>query len=160
TARRRPGLRLHRLPPLQEPQERQLPYLTAQRRRLDGWPRSAGKRHSVSHAHRCGPRRLVQTRAAGRQVSFRFELLCTDKVGPSLREGRDSTRSEGTTFARRGRIHTPHGVIETPAFMAVGTQATVKGLTPDELESIGTQVVLGNTYHLTLRPGDEVIADL
>src|SRR5262249_51009587 len=119
-----------------------------------------GKRHSVSHAHRCGPRRLVQTRAAGRQVSFRFELLCTDKVGPSLREGRDSTRSEGTTFARRGRIHTPHGVIETPAFMAVGTQATVKGLTPDELESIGTQVVLGNTYHLTLRPGDEVIADL
>src|SRR5262245_55759103 len=62
--------------------------------------------------------------------------------------------------ARRGRLHTPHGVVETPVFMAVGTQATVKGLTPDQLHAIGVQVVLGNTYHLALRPGDEVIAEL
>jgi queuine tRNA-ribosyltransferase len=62
--------------------------------------------------------------------------------------------------ARHGRLSTPHGVIETPAFMAVGTQATVKGLTPRQLAEIGVQVVLGNTYHLALRPGDEVIAEL
>src|SRR5436305_7438397 len=62
--------------------------------------------------------------------------------------------------ARHGRLHTPHGTVETPAFMAVGTQATVKGLTPPQLEEIGTQVVLGNTYHLALRPGDELIAEL
>jgi queuine tRNA-ribosyltransferase len=75
-------------------------------------------------------------------MSFRFELLQTD--GP----------------ARRGRIHTPHGVIETPVFMAVGTQASVKGLTPTQLEEAGVQVVLGNTYHLALRPGAELIAEM
>jgi queuine tRNA-ribosyltransferase len=58
--------------------------------------------------------------------------------------------------ARRGTITTAHGIIETPAFMAVGTRATVTGLTPDELRQIGTQVVLGNTYHLLLRPGPEL----
>jgi queuine tRNA-ribosyltransferase len=62
--------------------------------------------------------------------------------------------------ARCGRLYTPHGAVETPVFMAVGTQATVKGLTPRQLEDIGVQVVLGNTYHLTLRPGDEIIAEL
>jgi queuine tRNA-ribosyltransferase len=75
-------------------------------------------------------------------MSFRFDLLQTDGK------------------ARRGRLHTARGVIETPAFMAVGTQATVKGLMPEQLASVGVQVVLGNTYHLTLRPGDEVIAKL
>ena len=58
--------------------------------------------------------------------------------------------------ARRGTIVTGHGPIETPAFMAVGTRATVTGLTPHELESLGVQVVLGNTYHLLLRPGPEL----
>jgi queuine tRNA-ribosyltransferase len=53
-----------------------------------------------------------------------------------------------------------HGVVETPLFMPVGTQATVKGLTPDQLRSAGAQMILGNTYHLTLRPGDELIAEL
>jgi queuine tRNA-ribosyltransferase len=62
--------------------------------------------------------------------------------------------------ARRGRLHTPHGVVETPMFMPVGTQATVKGLTPEQLVSVGVRMVLGNTYHLTLRPGDELIAEL
>src|SRR6516165_6228780 len=62
--------------------------------------------------------------------------------------------------ARRGRLQTTHGPVETPAFMAVGTQATVKGLTPRQLEEVGVQVVLGNTYHLALRPGDELIAEL
>ena len=59
--------------------------------------------------------------------------------------------------ARRGRIRTPHGEIDTPAFMPVGTAASVKGLTPDQVDSTGTQIILSNTYHLMLRPGpDEV----
>jgi queuine tRNA-ribosyltransferase len=62
--------------------------------------------------------------------------------------------------ARRGRLKTTHGSIDTPVFMPVGTQATVKGLTPAQLEDAGAEIVLGNTYHLTLRPGDETIAEL
>src|SRR5215831_11489128 len=62
--------------------------------------------------------------------------------------------------ARRGRLVTPHGVVETPIFMPVGTQATVKGLTPAQLADAGVSILLGNTYHLTLRPGDELIASL
>jgi queuine tRNA-ribosyltransferase len=62
--------------------------------------------------------------------------------------------------ARRGRLHTAHGPIDTPAFMPVGTQATVKALTPDEVRDLGAQVLLGNTYHLALRPGAERILRL
>ena len=62
--------------------------------------------------------------------------------------------------ARRGRLHTAHGTIDTPAFMPVGTQATVKALSPDEVHALGAQVLLGNTYHLALRPGGERIARL
>jgi queuine tRNA-ribosyltransferase len=62
--------------------------------------------------------------------------------------------------ARAGLLATPHGVIETPIFMPVGTQATVKGLTPEMVRAAGAQIILGNTYHLTLRPGDELIRDL
>ncbi|MBJ6362950.1 tRNA guanosine(34) transglycosylase Tgt [Paenibacillus sp. GCM10012307] len=59
--------------------------------------------------------------------------------------------------ARLGRLHTPHGVIETPAFMPVGTQATVKTMSPEELKAMDAHIVLGNTYHLFLRPGHELI---
>jgi queuine tRNA-ribosyltransferase len=62
--------------------------------------------------------------------------------------------------ARRGRLYTPHGVIETPVFMPVGTQATVKTLSQEEVAQLGFQIILGNTYHLYLRPGDERIARL
>jgi len=62
--------------------------------------------------------------------------------------------------ARAGRFATPHGVVETPAFMAVGTLATVKSLDPDDLHAIGAQMILGNAYHLHLRPGDELIRDM
>jgi queuine tRNA-ribosyltransferase len=75
-------------------------------------------------------------------MAMRFELLAVDGS------------------ARRGRLHTPHGVVETPLFMPVGTQATVKGLTPEQLEAIGARIVLANTYHLALRPGDELIAEM
>jgi queuine tRNA-ribosyltransferase len=73
-------------------------------------------------------------------MSFRFSLTHTDGA------------------ARAGTIATPHGVIETPAFMPVGTQGAVKALTPRMLEEAGAQVILGNTYHLWLRPGADLIA--
>src|SRR6185295_12771178 len=61
--------------------------------------------------------------------------------------------------ARAGRFGTPHGDVETPAFMAVGTQATVKALDPDDLRAMGARMILGNAYHLHLRPGDELVRD-
>jgi queuine tRNA-ribosyltransferase len=76
-------------------------------------------------------------------MGFRFELLKTDRSG-----------------ARLGRMHTPHGVVDTPAFMPVGTAASVKGMKQEALEELGAQILLGNTYHLYLRPGHEVIRKL
>jgi queuine tRNA-ribosyltransferase len=73
---------------------------------------------------------------------FSFHLIATDGA------------------ARRGEITTPHGPVATPAFMPVGTQATVKGLAPEAVRASGTDIVLGNTYHLMLRPGAERIAAL
>ena len=75
-------------------------------------------------------------------MTIRFQVLQTDGA------------------ARLGRLETSHGTVETPVFMPVGTQATVKGLTPDQLLAAGVRILLGNTYHLTLRPGDELIAEL
>src|ERR1700691_3881320 len=76
-------------------------------------------------------------------MSFRFEVLGTDSTG-----------------ARLGRLTTPHGVIETPAFMPVGTQATVKGQAQQDLEELGAEIILANTYHLYLRPGHQLIRGL
>ena len=59
--------------------------------------------------------------------------------------------------ARLGRVHTPHGVFDTPAFMPVGTQATIKGMSPEEVESMGARMILSNTYHLWMRPGNEIV---
>jgi queuine tRNA-ribosyltransferase len=73
---------------------------------------------------------------------FGFELLATDGA------------------ARRGRLHTAHGTVETPAFMPVGTQATVKAMFPEDVAATGAEVVLGNTYHLMLRPTAERVARL
>lgn len=74
---------------------------------------------------------------------FDFDLLARDTA----------------TSARRGRFHTAHGPIHTPVFMPVGTRATVKGVTPDQLEALQANVVLANSYHLFLRPGADVIAE-
>ena len=62
--------------------------------------------------------------------------------------------------ARRGRLHTPHGDVQTPVFMPVGTAGTVKGVTPDHVAAAGAQIVLANTYHLMLRPGAETVRTL
>src|SRR3954464_3711280 len=62
--------------------------------------------------------------------------------------------------ARRGRLTTPHGVVETPAFMPVGTLGAVKGVTPQELEAAGASVMLSNLYHLALRPGVDTVERL
>src|SRR5437762_10773168 len=64
---------------------------------------------------------------------------------------------DASSKARRGRLTTGHGVIETPAFMPVGTQGTVKAISPRELRELEAQIILGNTYHLFVRPGLEVI---
>ena len=77
-------------------------------------------------------------------AAFHFQILKKD------------TRSA----ARRGVMVTPHGTVRTPAFMPVGTQGTVKGLTPERLRELGVEMILGNTYHLTLRPGHELIRHL
>ena len=76
-------------------------------------------------------------------MNFSFEIAKTD---PS--------------DARRGRLTTPHGTVETPFFMPVGTQATVKGLTQEALEELGAEIILANTYHLYLRPGHELVRKL
>jgi len=76
-------------------------------------------------------------------MNFSFEVSKTDHTG-----------------ARRGRLATPHGTVETPFFMPVGTQATVKGLTQEALEEVGAEIILANTYHLYLRPGHELIRKL
>ena len=60
--------------------------------------------------------------------------------------------------ARRGTLQTPHGTIQTPAFVTVGTKATVKSLTPEDIQKVGTQFIFGNTYHLVLSPGPDIVA--
>lgn len=68
------------------------------------------------------------------------------------------TKKINGNLARVGEIHTPHGIIHTPSFVTVGTKATVKALTPEQVKELGAQVVLANTYHLYLEPGDEIVA--
>jgi queuine tRNA-ribosyltransferase len=70
------------------------------------------------------------------------------------------TRRDPGTRARAGVLHTPHGPVETPVFMPVGTAGTVKGLSQEELERLGVRILLGNTYHLYLRPGHELVREL
>ena len=67
------------------------------------------------------------------------------------------TYESPNTWARLGELHTPHGVIETPVFMPVGTQATVKAMSPRGLEEVGAHIILSNTYHLYLRPGHRLV---
>jgi queuine tRNA-ribosyltransferase len=86
--------------------------------------------------------RRVGARGLERQMNNCFELLTQDTE----------------TAARVGRLHTAHGMVETPIFMPVGTQGTVKCMTPDELRELTAQIILGNTYHLIIRPGTELIA--
>ncbi|HYV48171.1 MAG TPA: tRNA guanosine(34) transglycosylase Tgt [Myxococcaceae bacterium] len=77
-------------------------------------------------------------------TAVRFEVLHVDR----------------DTGARRGRLHTPHGAVETPVFMPVGTAGSVKAVGPDELRELGAQIILGNTYHLMLRPGEGLVREL
>src|SRR5438045_5387442 len=76
--------------------------------------------------------------------ALRYELLAKDPA----------------SHARLGRVTTRHGVFDTPAFMPVGTQGTVKGVLPDHVADTGAQIILANTYHLMLRPGEKVVRDL
>jgi queuine tRNA-ribosyltransferase len=80
-----------------------------------------------------------------------------DRVGRFLKF--EVTHQDAQTRGRTGLLHTAHGVVETPVFMPVGTAGTVKGITQDELERLGAQILLANTYHLYLRPGHELVRD-
>src|SRR5229473_4246539 len=75
-------------------------------------------------------------------MSLRFEISARDQS------------------ARLGRVTTRHGAFDTPAFMPVGTQGTIKGVLPDHVAATGSQCILANTYHLMLRPGEKVVAEL
>jgi len=79
------------------------------------------------------------------------------KRGQASRETFAVTARDPNTAARTGRLITPHGEVRTPVFMPVGTQGTVKGLTPEELRQIGIEILLGNVYHLSLRPGQDAL---
>ncbi len=74
--------------------------------------------------------------------------------------GFELIKEDASSNARLGRVTTPHGEFSTPVFMPVGTRASVKGLTPEELKEIGAEIILANTYHLYLRPGHDVIREL
>ncbi|HEX8033535.1 MAG TPA: tRNA-guanine transglycosylase, partial [Ktedonobacterales bacterium] len=92
---------------------------------------NSGEKSTVSHS--------THTLPEGQALSFEVVARC------------------GETAARAGIVRTPHGVIQTPVFMPVGTHATVKAVGPDDLEAMGASIVLSNTYHLLLRPGPELV---
>jgi queuine tRNA-ribosyltransferase len=98
-----------------------------------------------------------------RITQFNPKSAIRDLVIPSMTSpvfSFEALHTEAGTRARRGRLTTPHGAIETPAFMPVGTQGTVKGVDPGRLRETGAQIILANTYHLTLRPGEQTVAAL
>jgi queuine tRNA-ribosyltransferase len=82
----------------------------------------------------------------------------SERAGPPLRY--DLFRTDPGSHARLGRVTTRHGSFDTPAFMPVGTQGTIKGVLPDHVAATGAQIILANTYHLMLRPGERVVAEL
>ncbi|HEX8824383.1 MAG TPA: tRNA guanosine(34) transglycosylase Tgt [Archangium sp.] len=82
------------------------------------------------------------------------------RVAPSLVRYELLHEDASGTRARRGRLHTPHGPVETPIFMPVGTVGSVKGVGPDDLLTLDAQIILGNTYHLMLRPGDDLVGEM
>ncbi len=107
--------------------------------------RRSHQREAWSRVLIIGPAAFAVRTSAGQAVtldvsSFHFILHGTDGA------------------ARRGEFHTPHGVVQTPAFMPVGTQGTVKAALHRDVRDAGAEIILGNTYHLFLRPGDELIA--
>ncbi|HEY6058172.1 MAG TPA: tRNA-guanine transglycosylase, partial [Candidatus Limnocylindrales bacterium] len=81
-------------------------------------------------------------------------------TGPARFEVVVGPRADGSSAARLGRLELTHGVVDTPQFMPVGTNATVKALDPDDILATGATIILANTYHLYLRPGHERIARL
>src|SRR5256886_13413501 len=102
-----------------------------------------------------GARRL-RARAAGAVSVLQLRGRHAGHAGARLRPTFTVQASDGA--ARAGRLVTAHGVVETPAFMPVGTYGTVKAMTPEELAGLGTQIILGNTFHLMLRPGAGIVA--
>src|SRR5947209_7174448 len=101
-------------------------------------------------ATRCSSHEPDRRRAEGATLRVHGERSETVKFEVTQRDG----------AARRGKLSLPHGEIDTPQFMPVGTVASVKAIAPDDLRAIGAQIILGNTYHLLLRPGPELVQEL
>ena len=93
-------------------------------------------------------------------MSSPLESAEAERVSPAQFQVLVPPPADGSTQARIGRLTLPHGVVETPQFMPVGTNATVKALDPDDIRAVGATIILSNTYHLYLRPGHERIAAL
>ena len=93
-------------------------------------------------------------------MSSPLESAEAERVSPAQFQVLVPPPADGSTQARLGRLTLPHGVVETPQFMPVGTNATVKALDPDDIRAVGATIILSNTYHLYLRPGHERIAAL
>ena len=94
-----------------------------------------------------------------------YEDFWVDRFGATAPDGRpwfsyDIVAEDPHTHARAGVLHTPHGDVPTPIFMPVGTKATVKGILTDTLHELGTKILLNNTYHLAMRPGAELVAEM
>src|SRR5262249_44703233 len=135
---RHPGLRV---PPRRRAAHQLPPAALDAARAGDGVRRRRGDTAPLPRRDRGALSLLLVRRCDARPVTI-FEVEATDGQ------------------ARAGVLTTAHGKVETPAFMPVGTKATVKTLMPSELEALGAQIVLGNTYHLHFRPGDETVAEL
>ncbi|PJC49216.1 hypothetical protein CO033_02715, partial [Candidatus Nomurabacteria bacterium CG_4_9_14_0_2_um_filter_32_10] len=92
-------------------------------------------------------------------MEFKIEKKLNPDRSHEGSQGASTSNGTRNTLGRAGILITAHGIIKTPAFVAVGTKATVKSLNPEQVRDAGTQVVLGNTYHLYLQPGDEIVRD-
>jgi queuine tRNA-ribosyltransferase len=101
---------------------------------------------------------MTEHDAAGREAPALPAAALGDRAPGASAAGFRFTLYSRDGRARRGCLSTPHGSVETPAFMPVGTRGAVRALTPRDLEDVGAAIILGNTYHLYLRPGDELIA--
>ena len=94
-----------------------------------------------------------------KNISPQDPKLTEQAVDPNASVHFELQHTDPHTGARAGILHTPRGSIETPVFMPVGTQATVKGMTPEEIKQIGSGIILSNTYHLWMRPGPDIVEE-
>ena len=124
-----------------------------------------GRAQTQALARLLGPRRLGLIRPDYTGIDMRVKRPRSNRLAmgrrfPLMDSHFQLLGCDAESSARRGRLQTRHGWIETPVFMPVGTQGTVKAVTPAHLREVGAQIILGNTYHLNLRPGSDLVAKM